>query len=190
MPDWPTPPVGWRWWRPRRDFAIRTAGTAVGFTLAALVVLCLASGAAKHRGDQYAYQARKDRGVITTATIVSSHYDANGGDPAGWTRQVVVIPTPSGPVRAVVGHHGENQGDGATVAVIYDPMNPTNAQTVQDFHDFGDYAVFGSTASMMIATALYVLAALGFSVALSIPVRYLRARHRQRHQLRLRYGQP
>jgi len=183
MAGWPTPPAGWRWWRLRRGFAISIAFATLGAALSALFLLGLAVGVQDHRHDHAAYLARRDHGVRTTATILSSHYDANGGDPGGWTTQVVLIPTPSGPVRAVVGHHDKGDAGVHTVAVIYDPANPANAQTVQDFAEFGDYSVTGSTASMTIAIVFYGLAGLTLLAALSIPVRYFRARRQQRHLL-------
>ena len=67
--------------------------------------------------------------------------------------------------------------------MIYDPANPANAQTVQDFAEFGDYSVIGSTASMTIAIVFYGLAGLTLLAALSIPIRYFRARRQQRHLL-------
>jgi len=106
-----------------------------------IICLRIASGVYRHRGDDAAYQARHDRGVRAQALVLSSHYDPNGGDPGGWTSEVVLIPTPEGRVRAVVGHHyPEAASTPNTVEVIYDPENPTNAQTVEDYEQYGDYS--------------------------------------------------
>jgi hypothetical protein len=159
-PTWPLPPPGflppdgwqpsaywlpapkrWRFWRrtPAGHNRLVAAWGCLGFVVLFLVVQVV--GTFDHRGDHDAFVARRDRGVVAQALLLSSHYDASGGDPDGWTREVVLIPTAQGKVRAVVGHHGPESGEVPTsVAVIYDPLAPTNAQTLQDFTEYGDYS--------------------------------------------------
>ena len=140
-PSWPAAPLGWRFWTRTSAGRARLAVCWVSVGFVALLLLAVAGGIYSDRGKHAAFVARRDRGVVAQAQVLSSHYDADGGDPNGWTREVVLIPTPHSKVLAVVGHHGpEPGGRPATVAVIYDPLRPTNAQTVQDFNEFGDYS--------------------------------------------------
>jgi hypothetical protein len=62
-------------------------------------------------------------------------------------------------VQATVGHHNpEAAGTPKGVEVIYDPKNPTNAQTVEDYEEFGDdSAGIGGALSLAIAIAFGLL---------------------------------
>lgn len=141
-PSWPAPPANWRWWRLRRGLALGLTLGALGSLLVGLLLLGLAALGASDQATHTAYIARHDRGVTAQVRILSSHYDADGGDPGGWTTQTVLIPTTTGPVTADVGHHNEDPAGSAptSVEVIYDPQHPSNAQTVQDYQEFGDYS--------------------------------------------------
>jgi len=159
--SWPPAPAGWRFWRRTPADRNRLVATTCCLGFVFLFLVILAVGVFDHRGDHGAYLARRDRGVVAQAVVLSSHYDASGGDPDGWTREVVLIPTTQGKVRAVVGHHGpEPDKVPASIAVVYDPLAPTNAQTVQDFTDYGDYSAgIGFRSSVAIAAGIGLVAA-------------------------------
>jgi len=149
------------------------------------MLFVIAQGIWAHRGDRDAYLALRNRGVTAAAAIIRSSYDANGGDPNGWTRQVVLIPAASGPVQAVVGHHGSNKSDGAVVRVIYDPSKPLNARNLEDFRE-DDNLDLPATASIAVATCMALLAVATMVKAVAVPARFLVERRRQHYQLSLR----
>jgi hypothetical protein len=85
--------------------------------------------------DVHLHQALADRGVRVSASVESSHYDPSGGDPGGWTSDVVSFKDSSGrSFVATVGHHGSNTEAGSgKFQVIYDPSNPKRVQALTDF---------------------------------------------------------
>jgi hypothetical protein len=72
------------------------------------------------------YRHVYSRGVTTTASVLTYKYDAEGGDPDGWTTDRVTFMTQAGSrVTAVVGHHSPGpELTTRTLRVTYDPLHP------------------------------------------------------------------
>jgi hypothetical protein len=82
------------------------------------------------------YGALRTRGVTSSASLITSSYDAGGGDPNGWTTDTVRFRDTSGnEVQTVVGHHDTDQPERSTrlIEIIYDPQHPRTALTVAQF---------------------------------------------------------
>jgi hypothetical protein len=76
------------------------------FVVVGVVGLVL-SGQYAH--DVHLHEALTHRGVQTSAAVESSHYEPSGGDPGGWTSDVVSFKDRDGrSVVAKVGHHAAN----------------------------------------------------------------------------------
>ncbi len=166
-PAWPSPPDRWRWWRLSQGLWLGLTLGALGSLVVGLGLLGLGiSGGPTHA----AYVARHDRGVTIEAQILSSHYDAGGGDPGGWTEQTVAIQTPTGRINTRVGHHYQDPAGAAptTVAVIYDPLNPSNAQSMQDYQEYGDYSPAVANIAFAAAGGLFLLASLAMLIFLAV----------------------
>jgi hypothetical protein len=128
-PTWPLPPARWTGWRVYRGRLIAAAALAI---LAALCVLGIRSSAA----EQATTSTLTARGVTTLATVLSSSYDAGGGDPGGWSTDQISFTTTNGqPQTATVGHHNNDTPERASgrLPVIYDPTHPGTVMSVADY---------------------------------------------------------
>lgn len=128
---WPASPAQWTGWRAPRGRLIAAAILAV---IAALGVL----GIGKDAAEQHTTSTLSARGVTTLATVLSSSYDAGGGDPGGWTTDQISFTTATGqPETATVGHHNDDTPERASshLPVIYDPNHPGTVMSVADHQD-------------------------------------------------------
>lgn len=126
-PTWPSPPDGWRWWRRRRGLPV-IGGVFV------VISLSLAALAASDAARAKQVRALTTHGVTITARVLSSHYDPDGGDPGGWTRDVVEFNTATGTVQTTVGHHDTDQPERTSgqLVILYDPRQPAHAATASE----------------------------------------------------------
>lgn len=72
------------------------------------------------------YRPLYSRGITTTATVLSYHYDPEGGDPGGWTTDRITFMTRQGEsITATVGHHDPGtERTTHAIGVTYDPVHP------------------------------------------------------------------
>jgi len=95
-------------------------------------------GIRKDAAEQDTTSTLTARGVTTLATVLSSGYDASGGDPGGWTTdQISFIAANGQPETATVGHHNDDTPERASghLPVIYDPNHPGTVMSVADHQD-------------------------------------------------------
>jgi len=105
-------------------------------------------------------RALQQRGVTTSATVLRSSYDPDGGDPNGWTTDTVQFRDTQGRNnQADVGHHGDNHVEQGTRTppIIYDPHHPTVAVSAQEYAN--STPALDLTAAVAI-TAVLVISAL------------------------------
>lgn len=154
-PAWPPAPEGWKYWRPHR------ARLVAALILSVWAVVAV-SGNFDDQNSLHRYHALASRGVTTTAQVIESHYDENGGDPGGWTTDTVRFRTDSGTVvQTVVGHHDSDSSERTSgrIEIVYDPQRPTVAVTRMQFDGgstFPDLLVglFVSAASIVAALVI------------------------------------
>jgi hypothetical protein len=133
--------------------------------LAALLLLGLAAFIwSRAVGDLHAWRQHRvldQRGVTTTATVLSYAYDPDGGDPGGWTTDRVGFTTASGAmVTATVGHHDPGpERVSRVLEVTYDPQHPTVARAARYSDDAGDpvNAVIGAVFATLVTAGAAVL---------------------------------
>lgn len=128
-PNWPSPPSGWTGWQTRHGRLIAAMVLAL---LGALSLL----GTVREATNTDDTRALQQRGVTTSATVLQSTYDPNGGDPDGWTTDTVQFGNASGRDNyAVVHHHGDNHVEQrtGTLGIIYDPSRPSIAMSTQEY---------------------------------------------------------
>jgi hypothetical protein len=169
-PTWPVPPAQWTGWRAPRTRLISAAALAI---LTAIFVL----GVRKDAVEQHATATLTTRGVTTLATVVSSSYDANGGDPGGWTTDRISFTTATGQTETgAVGHHNDDTPERASghMPVIYDPAYPATVMSVADHQDRVSAGAFGFGLAFVTLTALagaaFLLSALKFTRTKPLPV--------------------
>jgi hypothetical protein len=103
------------------------------------------------------HRALDMRGVTTTATVLSYSYDAEGGDPGGWTTDHVRFATAGrGTVVATVGHHDPGpERFNRVIDVTYDPqhLNVVRAAHFPDDADDPSNIVAGAMVAALVTTA-------------------------------------
>jgi len=154
-PTWPVPPQQWTGWRPPRGRLVAAAALAL---LTALFVF----GVGKDAAEQHITATLTARGVTTLATVLSSSYDAGGGDPGGWTTDQISFITATGQAETgTVGHRNDDAPERASghVPVIYDPNHPGTVMSVADHQDPVSAGGVGIGLGLVI---LFALAAAGF----------------------------
>ena len=95
-----------------------------------------------------AHRGLDSRGVTVEARVDLYRYDPEGGDPDGWTSEMVTFSTPSGrSVQVKVGHHGPGvEGSTRSLRVTYDPkdLQVARAADYADDDDTCGNAIVGS----------------------------------------------
>lgn len=160
-PAWPPAPDGWRFWRiawPRLTAAVALIALApVLWTWFADDVRTL-----------HAHRALDSRGLTTTATVLTSSYDPDGGDPNGWTTDQMRFTTAAGTVvTATLGHHGRGgETAGNRQRVTYDPRDPSVARLSAYVDDDDDptYALVGAALAVGVTAAAFCVASRALTV--------------------------
>lgn len=119
-------------------------------------------GVGKDAAEQHITATLTARGVTTLATVLSSSYDAGGGDPGGWTTDQISFITATGQAETgTVGHRNDDAPERASghVPVIYDPNHPGTVMSVADHQDPVSAGGVGIGLGLVI---LFALAAAGF----------------------------
>jgi len=126
--------------------------------LALLSVLSIL-GALHQATKTHDTRALQQRGVTTSATVLRSSYDPDGGDPNGWTTDTVQFRDTQGRNnQADVGHHDNHVEQGTRILpIIYDPHHPTVAVSAQEYAN--STPALDLTAAVAI-TAVLVISAL------------------------------
>lgn len=100
------------------------------------IVLLGVMGVLQDRTETRRTEALQARGVMTAAEVLTAHFDANGGDPGGWTSVRARFTDAAGRGRShvvTVGHHYEpTEHSGEPIAIIYDSSQPGLADLVAE----------------------------------------------------------
>ena len=101
-------------------------------------------------------------GIATSAHVLKSSYDPEGGDPNGWTTDTVEFRRSNGKTQqAVIGHHGEDiERISGVIKIVYDPDQPDvvmSAAQMKDASPNADLAVAIIFITLNILAALWLL---------------------------------
>ena len=97
--------------------------TAVAFTILAALGVHTCLGI--YSENKHVAALRND-GVITRAVVLRTSYDPSGGDPNGWTSDVVSYVANGKQYKVTLGHHGANTSElkSSRLPVIYSDGSP------------------------------------------------------------------
>ena len=104
-------------------------------SLAGIAIMVVGLGeVVQDRTDARDTAALRTHGVSTLAQVLSVHYDANGGDPNGWTSIRARFTDATGRSYIVnIGHHDQaTERPGDSITVIYDSARPSLAEMAAD----------------------------------------------------------
>lgn len=118
---------------------IRDWRTYVAGLIAAIAIWCW-FGVADDTRSLHDQRALDSGGVTTTAAVLSYSYNENGGDPGGWTTDIVRFVDRHGRVViATVGHHDQGpEKVTRSMRVTYDPAVPSLVRATGYLNDADD----------------------------------------------------
>ena len=134
----------------------------------AILTVIFVFGVRKDAVEQHTTATLTARGVTTLAIVLSSSYDAGGGDPGGWTTDQISFTTTTGQTQtATVKLHNNATPERASghLPVIYDPNHPETVMSVADHHPvsaggvgigIGFVTLFGLAGIAFLSSALKV----------------------------------
>jgi hypothetical protein len=150
------------------DFRIRSSRFVLAvLSVVGIGIMVIGVGEVlQDRTDARHGETLRTRGTTATAQVLSADYDANGGDPNGWTSIRARFTDVSGRAYVVtIGHHDKGtERPGDAIAIIYDSAHPTLAEMATDpqyVQTDNGFLVIGvgtaTTGAVMAALFLYLM---------------------------------